>query len=119
MRLLYQIRNITLLIYHKLHNLFHLNNKCLVYFIIVVFITILYYSILMKLINLEVTYMIAPTSPGIFIQITSDSLSTNYTTEIVTHRITSSDPIITTKTFHPQRHHHHHHHRRRRYNNNN
>ncbi|CAH8542481.1 unnamed protein product [Schistosoma rodhaini] len=111
MRLLNQIRNLTLMIYHKLYNLFHLNNKCLACFIMIIFITILYYSILMKRINLEVAYMIAPTSPGIFIQITSDSLSTNYTTEIVTHRITSSDPIITTKTFHPQRHHHH---RRRR-----
>ncbi|CAH8514986.1 unnamed protein product [Schistosoma mattheei] len=61
----------------------------------------------MKLINPEVTYIIAPTSSGIFIEFTNNSLSTNYTTEIVTHRITSSTPIITTKTFHPQRLHHH------------
>ncbi|CAH8538996.1 hypothetical protein MS3_00004940 [Schistosoma haematobium] len=114
MKLLNQIRNITLLMYHKFHNLFNSNNKSLAYFIIIMFITILYYSILMKLINPEVTYIIAPTSSGVFIQFTNNSLSANYTTEIVTHRITSSTPIITTKTFHPQRRHHHHHHHRRR-----
>ncbi|CAI2727876.1 unnamed protein product [Schistosoma spindalis] len=108
MRLLNHIRNMTFLIYHKFHNLFNSNNKCLAYFIIIMFITILYYSILMKLINLEVKYIIAPTSSRKFIQFTNNSLSTNYTTEILTHRITSSTPIITTKTFHPQRHHHHH-----------
>ncbi|CAH8494567.1 unnamed protein product [Schistosoma turkestanicum] len=115
MKLFNQLKTIRLFICHRFHRLFNSNNKCFTYFIIIILITILYLSILMKLFNLEVTNTMTLTTPRIFVQITNYSLSSNYSTiEAVIHLTTNSVPLITTKMYYPRhryyRQHHHSHH---------